>query len=79
MIAWIGVLGVAVAVLLWNTGVSLVGVPVASLFSNTAPIFAIGVAALMGSEPSWLQLGGGVVVLAGIARLQLRQIRQARR
>lgn len=79
MVAWIGVLGVAVAVLLWNTGVSLVGVPVASLFANSAPVFAIGLAALMGREPSWLQVAGGVVVLAGIAGLQIRQTRAARR
>ena len=79
MMAWIGVLGVAVAVLLWNTGVSLVGVPVASLFANSAPVFAIGLAALMGREPSWLQVVGGVVVLAGIAGLQIRQTRAARR
>ena len=70
MIAWIGVLGVAVAVILWNVGVSLVGVPVASLFSNSAPVFAIGVAALMGSEPSWLQLGGGALVLGAGAQLK---------
>ncbi|MBL0899988.1 MAG: DMT family transporter, partial [Reyranella sp.] len=75
MIVWIGVLGVAVAVLLWNTGVSLVGVPVASLFSNSAPVFAIGLAALMGREPSWLQVAGGGVVLAGIAQHQIRQMR----
>ena len=79
MVAWIGVLGVAVAVLLWNTGVSLVGVPVASLFANSAPIFAIGLAALMGREPSWLQVAGGFIVLAGIAQLQIRQTRAARR
>jgi len=78
MIVWIGVLGVAVAVLLWNTGVSLVGVPVASLFSNSAPVFAIGLAALMGFEPSWLQLAGGAVVMGGIAQLQIRQMRAAR-
>lgn len=79
MVVWIGVLGVAVAVLLWNTGVSLVGVPVASLFSNSAPVFAIGLAALMGREPSWLQVAGGVVVLGGIAQHQIRQMRSARR
>ena len=78
MIVWIGVLGVAVAVLLWNTGVSLVGVPVASLFSNSAPVFAIGLGALMGFTPSWLQLAGGAVVLAGIAQLQIRQTWMAR-
>ena len=78
MIVWIGVLGVAVAVLLWNTGVSLVGVPVASLFSNSAPVFAIGLAALMGFVPSWLQLAGGIVVMGGIAQLQIRQSRMAR-
>jgi len=79
MVAWIGILGVAAAVLLWNTGVSLVGVPVASLFANSAPVFAIGLAALMGREPSWLQVGGGFIVLAGIAQLQIRQTRAARR
>lgn len=79
MIAWVGVLGVAVAVILWNVGVSLVGVPVASLFSNSAPVFAIGVAALMGSAPSWLQLAGGALVLGGIGQLQFRQMRLARR
>jgi len=65
-------------VLLWNTGVSLVGVPVASLFSNSAPVFAIGLGALMGFTPSWLQLAGGAVVLAGIAQLQIRQTWMAR-
>ncbi len=79
MMAWIGVLGVAVAVLLWNTGVSLVGVPVASLFANSAPVFAIGLAALMGHEPGWWQLAGGAIVMGGIALLQLRQMRASRR
>ncbi len=79
MMLWIGVLGVAAAILLWNTGVSLVGVAVASLFSNSAPIFAIGIAALMGVEPSWLQLGGGAIVMGAIALHQLRQMRLARR
>ncbi|CAN5916271.1 hypothetical protein BH11PSE3_BH11PSE3_14790 [soil metagenome] len=79
MLLWIGVLGVAAAVLLWNTGVSMVGVPVASLFANSAPVFAIGLAALMGREPSGLQLLGGAIVMAGIAGLQIRQIRMARR
>ena len=79
MVVWIGVLGVAVAVLLWNTGVSLVGVPVASLFANSAPVFAIGLAALMGREPSWLQVAGGFIVLGGIALHQIRQTRAARR
>jgi drug/metabolite transporter (DMT)-like permease len=78
MIVWVGVLGVAVAILLWNVGVSMVGVAVASLFSNSAPVFAIGIATLMGAEPDWLQLAGGAVVLAGIAQLQLRQVRRTR-
>ncbi|MBV8392431.1 MAG: EamA family transporter, partial [Alphaproteobacteria bacterium] len=78
MIGWVGVLGVAAAILLWNTGVSMVGVAVASLFSNSAPVFAIAIAAVMGIEPSWLQLAGGAVVMAGIAQLQLRQMRLRR-
>ncbi|WP_395712475.1 hypothetical protein [Reyranella sp.] len=31
-------------------------------------------ATLMGREPSWLQLAGGIVVMAAVASLQLRQI-----
>jgi len=79
MLAWIGLFGVAVAVLLWNTGVSLVGVPVASLFANSAPVFSIALAAAMGREPTWLQLVGGAIVMGGIAQHQLRQVRAARR
>ena len=79
MLAWIGLFGVAVAVLLWNTGVSLVGVSVASLFANTAPIFSIALAAAMGREPTWLQLIGGAVVVAGIAQHQVRQLAAVRR
>lgn len=79
MLAWIGLFGVAVAVLLWNTGVSLVGVPVASLFANSAPIFSIALAAAMGREPTWLQLVGGAIVMGGIGQHQLRQVRAARR
>jgi hypothetical protein len=32
----------------------------------------------MGSEPSWLQLAGGALVLGAIARLQYRQLRASR-
>lgn len=78
MMGWVGVLGVAAAILLWNVGVSLVGVAVASLYSNSAPVFAIGLGALMGSEPTWLQIAGGALVMGGIAVLQLRQTRSAR-
>jgi drug/metabolite transporter (DMT)-like permease len=79
MMLWVGVLGVAVAILLWNTGVSLVGVAVASLFSNSAPVFAIGLAAVMGAEPSRLQLLGGAIVMGGIAAHQFRHMRMTRR
>ena len=76
MLAWIGLFGVAVAVLLWNTGVSLVGVPVASLFANSAPVFSIALAAAMGRQPTWLQLAGGAIVMFGIGQHQLRQVRE---
>ncbi len=65
--------------LLWNSGVSLVGVPVASLFANAAPVFAIGLAAPEGASRAWMQVAGGFVVLAGIAQHQIRQTRAARR
>ena len=58
---------------------ALVGVPVASLFANSAPIFSIALAAAMGREPTWLQLVGGAIVMGGIGQHQLRQVRAARR
>lgn len=77
-LVWICVFGVAVAILLWNVGVSRVGLPVASLHMNATPVFAVLTAALVGLPPTWLQIAGGVLVLGGIVYMQSLQLWRAR-
>jgi drug/metabolite transporter (DMT)-like permease len=71
---WAGAGGVALAVVLWNFGVSRLALPVASLHNNTIPIFAALASISIGIWPTWQQLVGGAIVLAGVAFLQLRQV-----
>lgn len=77
-LVWICVFGVAVAILLWNTGVSRIGLPVSSLHMNATPVFAVLTAAAIGLPPTWLQVAGGMLVLAGIVYMQVLQFRRAR-
>jgi drug/metabolite transporter (DMT)-like permease len=77
-LVWICVFGVAVAILLWNVGVSRLGLPVASLHMNATPVFAVLTAAAIGLPPTAWQIVGGVIVLAGIVYMQLLQFRRAR-
>ncbi len=75
---WICVFGVAVAIVLWNVGVSRVGLPVAALHMNASPVFAVLTAAAIGLPPTALQIAGGLLVLGGIVYMQLLQVRRAR-
>ena len=58
-------------ILLWNNGVKRLGLTVAALYLNLAPVFAVIASLALGMAPSLLQLLGGLVVLAGIAQLRL--------
>lgn len=60
---------------LWNHGVSVLGLPVSSLYVNLAPVFAVLVAIAFGFHPTWLQIAGGLVVMAGVFYMQLRKLR----
>lgn len=77
-LVWICVFGVAVAVLLWNYGVSRLSLPIASLHMNAAPVVAVLTSWVLGRPPTALQVLGGVVVLAGILHMQTRQFARAR-
>ncbi len=71
MILWMAVGGAGLAIVLWNYGVSRVGVPVASLYGNLAPVFSVLVAAVFFSATvSPQQVVGGIVILAGIVYMQ---------
>jgi drug/metabolite transporter (DMT)-like permease len=59
------------ATLLWNYGVSRLGVTVATLQLNLEPVFAVLVGVALGAAAGWLQILGGLVVLAGVIWVQM--------
>jgi drug/metabolite transporter (DMT)-like permease len=77
-LVWVCVFGVAVAVLMWNYGVSRLSLPIASLHMNAAPVVAVLTSWALGRPPTALQVLGGVVVLSGIVYMQTRQFARAR-
>lgn len=79
MLLCIGLGGAGLAILFWNYGVSRVGVPVATLYSSMAPVFAVTVSALFfGASITLQQVAGGILILAGILRMQWMQVKAAR-
>ncbi|QDO98563.1 DMT family transporter [Ferrovibrio terrae] len=79
MLLCIGLGGAGIAILFWNYGVSRIGVPVATLYSSLAPVFAVTVSALFfGATITLQQVAGGILILAGILRMQWMQVRAAR-
>lgn len=58
--------------LLWNYGVSRIGIMVSSLYLNLIPVFGILTAAAFGSYPTGWQLLGCALVLAGVTLLRRR-------
>jgi drug/metabolite transporter (DMT)-like permease len=78
MLLWVGVGGAGIAIYLWNFGASRIGVPVATIYGNMAPVFAIVVAHLFGAPITLQQVLGGTLVLAGVIQMQVRRLRQQR-
>jgi drug/metabolite transporter (DMT)-like permease len=59
----------------WNYGVSVLGVTFATLFTNLIPVVAVCIAIAWGASANAWQIGGGLIVLAGILQAQVRRIR----
>jgi drug/metabolite transporter (DMT)-like permease len=70
-ILWLGIACTGMATLLWNYGVSRLGVTVATLQLNLEPVFAVLVGVALGAAAGWLQILGGLVVLAGVIWVQM--------
>jgi drug/metabolite transporter (DMT)-like permease len=68
---WLAIGPTATAVLLWNYGNSKVGVTIATLMINLAPIFSVLIAMAFGYLPTLLQIVGGTIVLAGVVWMQV--------
>jgi drug/metabolite transporter (DMT)-like permease len=59
----------------WNVGASRLGVPIASLWVNLVPFFAVLWAMVYGFMPNAYQIVGGVVALSGVVYMQARKLR----
>ena len=62
----------------WNVGASRLGVPIASLWVNLVPFFAILWAMAYGFMPNAYQIVGGLVALSGVVYMQVRKLRTPR-
>ena len=78
LMAWVAVSATCVGVLLWHRGVSRLGLPTCALYLNTVPVVSVLIALAFGVVPTWLQILGGLLVLAGVAQAQLRRFAAAR-
>jgi drug/metabolite transporter (DMT)-like permease len=79
LFAWIVLAAVVFGIFVWHFGVRHVGVVVASLYMNLVPIVAVAILAVLGTPPSWSQVCGGLLVVAGVIYVQLRQAQRRRR
>lgn len=59
--------GTVLAYLFWNTGIARFGAGRTALFLNLVPVFAMLVAAIMGTMPTLIQITGGVMVIRGVS------------
>jgi len=80
--AWVWTQLIATAVLAsglggyyWNVGASRLGVPIASLWVNLVPFFAVLWAMAYGFMPNGYQIVGGLVALSGVVYMQVRKLR----
>ncbi len=61
------VCGTVLAYLFWGAGIARLGAGRTAIFINLVPVFAMLTGALIGALPSKAQVGGGVLVLSGVA------------
>jgi drug/metabolite transporter (DMT)-like permease len=72
---WMIAGSVVIGLLLWNFGVSKVGIVLASIYLNLAPIVAVGLLTIGGQQPTWTQIAGGALVIGGVAWSEFRLLR----
>lgn len=75
LVAYLAIFGASIANSLWNHGVSVLGLPISSLYVNLSAVFAVLIAIAFGFYPTWLQIVGGLIVMAGVLYMQLKKLR----
>jgi drug/metabolite transporter (DMT)-like permease len=79
MIAYLATTSNGAALVLWSNGVKVLGVTVASLFSNTIPVIAVIISfVIFDRAPLPLELAGGAIVIVGVLYGQIARMRGAR-
>ena len=73
LLVWIISAATLLGGVLWNYGVSRIGIMVTSLYLNLIPVFGILTAAVFGSYPTGQQLFGCALVVTGVALLRRRR------
>lgn len=77
MLAYLAITSNGAALVLWSNGVKVLGVSVASLFSNTIPVIAVIISFLIFDRaPLPLELVGGGIVIAGVLYGQIARMRR---
>jgi len=62
---------IVIAIVMWNNGVARLGLPMASMYLNLIPAVTLAILLAMGIQPSWGQIAGTILVVAGILIAQL--------
>nr|WP_298684061.1 DMT family transporter [uncultured Dongia sp.] len=75
VLGWMTIVLVAFGVYLWNFGVKRTGVVVASLYLNLVPVVSIGIFAITGTPPTFMQIIGGILVITGIVLSELQMLK----
>jgi drug/metabolite transporter (DMT)-like permease len=73
---YIGVVPIALGNYLWHWGISRIGVNIAAMYQNMIPVAAVLVTLWMGQYPTWGQLAGGAIIVAGVLYAQLGAFRR---
>lgn len=73
LVVWMAVSATCLGVLLWHFGVSRLGLPMAALYLNGVPVVSLLLTIAFGVVPTWLQLLGALLVVAGVLQAQLRR------
>lgn len=66
---------VVIGLLLWNFGVAKTSLVIASLYTNLVPVIAVALLAIDGEAPTLAQIGGGALVIGGVAWSEWRLLR----
>lgn len=78
LVAFAGIVPIAIGNFCWHYGVSRIGIVVASMYNNLLPAAALATTVLMGGIFVWQQIAGAAVILIGVFSAQLLALRRSR-